>query len=366
MKRTFGICQKTIPFFLRIGDLNDLWFFSPYFAISFTGLKMKLFSSRKIKSIFPEGLWENWYRLNPMFIATFESVSNETQRSMRINGNVFPQDNYKMLAIPEWVLDYINIYRSKTDVLVSINSDNFGGYGHYLLDILPALLQIHAVTKAKFLLVEHLQYAKLIEDSCNLVGIEIKKTYPDTDGFFRLNSSQIESLGINVTSSFSFYPGYIKTVLLVSRLPMRENDTKPFRKIYAVRSKSAASGRFIKNERPLIEWLKKNNFEIVRPETMSIQKQFNLFSEARLVVGASGSALLNVVFMNSNTTLLEITPSSDFRHGPSVIASILNINYFYFSGSCDLKCDYIESKPNSYMVDIELLCEKINEIQGLI
>lgn len=68
----------------------------------------------------------------------------------------------------------------------------------------------------------------------------------------------------------------------------------PARKLYL--SRSGTQRRRIDNEAALEAALARAGFETVRPETLSVREQVQLFSQASHVVGSSGAALTNVMF----------------------------------------------------------------------
>lgn len=363
LRRTFEIYSGKVPFFIRIGDCNDLWFFSPFFALSVQGVKVKFFSSHKVKLYYPKDLHVIWYRLNPMFIVTSNSMYHEMRANKGQLKGFLSNDYDKNIALPSWVFNHISVYKCKEKYYISISDDSFGGYGHYILDILPAIINIHKVTNASFFMDKNTKYGNLFIDSCKLFKIDCQDVDKSDADFKLISIKDLIAIGIYITRSFSYYPGYLKTALVLNRLPRQDCLKKPFRKLYIVRSQLCSAGRIINNEDILVEWLKKKNFEIIQPESLSIHDQFKLFREAELVVGVSGSALLNAIFMSSGSTILEITPVSDFRHGVVLLASIIGIKYFYFSGLHDANQATIEDKPENFSVDMQLLMSKIGKLQ---
>lgn len=66
------------------------------------------------------------------------------------------------------------------------------------------------------------------------------------------------------------------------------------RKLYLTRAGTAR--RRIRNEAELIDILERRGFEVVQPESLSVQQQIALFSEAGQIVAPAGAALTNMLF----------------------------------------------------------------------
>ena len=83
--------------------------------------------------------------------------------------------------------------------------------------------------------------------------------------------------------------------------------------IYISRKDSINHHREILNEKELLNILKKRNFKIVKLSKLSILQKINLFQKAKVVVGLYGAGLLNLIFSNKKTKVLEIknTKSGD-------------------------------------------------------
>ena len=58
------------------------------------------------------------------------------------------------------------------------------------------------------------------------------------------------------------------------------------------------------NEEEIIHVAKKQNIDIVHPETLSFCQQLSLFNGAELIIGATGAAFTNILFCNYKTTAI--------------------------------------------------------------
>lgn len=70
--------------------------------------------------------------------------------------------------------------------------------------------------------------------------------------------------------------------------------TEPRRRLYL--SRAGTSRRRVQNEEAVAAALATLGFESVRPETLSVREQVELFSQARSIVGSSGAAFTNMLF----------------------------------------------------------------------
>lgn len=182
-------------------------------------------------------------------------------------------------------------------------------------------------------------YQSLLEGLDNL---NIKYSFVDfnkydvikINNFYTLAEYQPE---INYAkSAASFYSFYVK-----------DKAIKPHRKIFI--SRRLIGNRVQPN---LPSWIKVNHdnridnyleieeyfsslgFEIVFAESIrSFREQVSLFYEAEIVVGTSGSGLTNAVFMQNNTTVVELftpliinIPENILRGGPGTIGQMNPMN----------------------------------------
>jgi capsular polysaccharide biosynthesis protein len=77
-------------------------------------------------------------------------------------------------------------------------------------------------------------------------------------------------------------------------------------KIYV--SRSDADHRVVVNEAEIVNLLKEYGFTVVAPGEHSLAEQVELFGRARLIVGAHGAGLTNLVWARQNCTVLERDP----------------------------------------------------------
>ena len=131
--------------------------------------------------------------------------------------------------------------------------------------------------------------------------------------------------------------------------------TSPTRRLYVSRRK--VGRRRILNEDDVVRVLARRGFETVHPEELGFAEQARLFSEARVVVGASGAALFNALFCAPGGSLIEIPPHVSLGcHYYHSIASVAGLDYWVVPGSApaqaprDGTLDHVD-----FQADIEAL-----------
>ncbi len=82
------------------------------------------------------------------------------------------------------------------------------------------------------------------------------------------------------------------------------------KRIYLSRRLFKKQKRVLTNEKEVEQLFESFGFKVIFPEQLSFTEQVELFAEADIVAGPSGSALHNSAFMNPNSQLLSLTTSS--------------------------------------------------------
>jgi capsular polysaccharide biosynthesis protein len=131
--------------------------------------------------------------------------------------------------------------------------------------------------------------------------------------------------------------------------------TQPRLRIYATRV--GAHYRHILNESHVIELLEAMGFLIVRPESLSIRVQVELFSQAEIFVGITGSALNNMMFMQPESSVIEFRMKDDNS----------NLHYFSYASAHQLKYYYLscftdqdDVLKSNFTIDVNALKDLIN------
>ena len=161
------------------------------------------------------------------------------------------------------------------------------------------------------------KFRSFLKDLAKKLNINMQFVYLD-DGFYKFQNS--------------FMPEFFKKQNSYKILNSLKNQNIRNEKIYITRQN--CSYRNIINETDIINELKKLDYRVVNPNDFNIFEQIDLFSNASIVVGATGSALANLVFCNPATKVFEISPKykyeyeNSFKLRYSNIAASLNLEYY--------------------------------------
>ena len=142
---------------------------------------------------------------------------------------------------------------------------------------------------------------KFIEQILKDKNIELKKFVYLDDDFYKFENSLIPQ----------FLPQ--KTCLNILNKVFKKNQkNKNKNKIYLTRKN--AHYRKIINESDLIDEFKSKNFQIIDLETLSIDKQIEIFSSAKIIVSPTSSSLANIAFCDKGTKVFEIMPRYKYSY----------------------------------------------------
>jgi len=122
-------------------------------------------------------------------------------------------------------------------------------------------------------------------------------------------------------------------------------------------SRQMAPRRKVVNEDEIIEVLKKYGFAIYNPEKYPFLEQVSIFSNVKFLVGEQGSGLTNLLFMDKNSSVLELhkDKTNELDHpSPLFWYMAQAIGAKYYHQLCDThgREDYFEG---DYIVNTALL-----------
>lgn len=129
-------------------------------------------------------------------------------------------------------------------------------------------------------------------------------------------------------------------------------------------SRNDSPMRRIVNEDDLLPKLTKLGFQVISPAALSIPQQIEAFRRARIVVGAHGAGLTNVLFCKPDTVIVEIFPEGGV-HGSAFhrISSFLELPYFFVVGE---RVETRQGAKNPNNNDIRLSVDDVTAFLGRI
>ena len=285
------------------------------------------------KGINTTPLYFNGHDVNSFLVKFDSSISIFDLGLPLSNGGAFFSREFTHLKYPE---RYIHLYSPESIKAISsvmhssYNIENVyltlvrKPYYHWLLDTLPHLLGLSLLKNHKTI--------KLIGSGIPKLRGWQKEILQLATQMFKIDNLSWLNLNGNIVKSqpcFSQTRMSLKDRLMIIRtLKLKKNNKKPWRYIYAKRSKKDI--RKLYNEDKLISKLD-SRFEIVEPERLDIRSQINLFSEAKCVVGVCGSNLSNIVFCENNTSVVELSAGYEQKHFEN-ISNAIDLNFFRVKG----------------------------------
>lgn len=134
-----------------------------------------------------------------------------------------------------------------------------------------------------------------------------------------------------------------------------EVQTNPTDMIYI--SRRDTSARRICNENELMLSLERLGVKIVQLTGLSVREQISIFANASLVIGGHGAGISNSLFMQKNSTMLELIQASYQNVGPMRLAQSSGAQYvsmlFFQDGEGD-----------SWYVDIDKVCRYVKKYKN--
>ncbi len=260
------------------------------------------------------------------------------------------------LALNSWSTK-LNTIHMPCPVLILTNSQG-NEYGHYLFEVLGRLALVEDTLDSysavyvrnsqsyqkRYLTMLGLDDKKIISADRMPSGITADRLIVPC--YARMNGYLIDS---KIT-------GFLRKKLL----PYADRVLSRGERIYVSRSK--AKHRRILNEQALLPILTEYGFSVVHLEDCSVDEQISIMQFAKIVVGAHGTGLNNLLYCDPGTKVLEIFPGSNSAMGlVFMLSASIDLDYFYLMGSgvkgkrntinwYDIKID-----PDVFRQQIELL-----------
>lgn len=234
-------------------------------------------------------------------------------------------------------------------------------YGHWMLDILPKLCISEKILnlnefdgiylpniKRRFQ-IDSLKYfninPKKYIDGSELNHIFAEKLTIPQHPYWETNAYQMDTVA-NIDPD-------IINILRTKFLKNIKNLNKE--KLFIDRSDSKYFHSQIENMEELYEFLKKNKFEILKLSQITFEEQISLFQNAKIVVGAHGAGLCNLIFCDPKTKVIEFS-NKEFKCDVfKNICKINNLDYYKLISENEVPKDRINP-------DIKLSINKLSKL----
>ena len=202
--------------------------------------------------------------------------------------------------------------------------DNWSvGYFHWLTDALPRLLVIkRSGTDAPVLLPDTFRNIKYVTESLTLLNCRVFWYSP------RINLKVSKLMTASRLQPCGYDPELICDLRHQLIDDINHSSDKAGKRIYITRKR--AQRRRVLNEREIETLLQEFGFETIEMEKLSFYEQRLLMQQASFLISNHGAGLTNMLFMKSNSTIIELmADSANVNNCFFNLARALNYKYYY-------------------------------------
>jgi capsular polysaccharide biosynthesis protein len=241
-------------------------------------------------------------------------------------------------------------------IVIGFNKD-WWGYYHWLVQCLPAIdgAMRRAPDAAPRLALPRISgwHAEMLDllgyGAVDRVEIDLDRCYALPRAVYSEHLNGSTAFGISRTAQQTFQRLRKRT-----RAAPSPNDA-----VYVARTDSPR--RVMRNEEALIRVLESEGVAIVVPGTMSMADQIAVFSGAKLVIGAHGGGLSNIVFCPDDAAVYELLPN----HYPNAcfnrLAQAKGLDYWADMFPSD---GLGEHHSHTWEIDLDLFQRRLAALRG--
>lgn len=248
-----------------------------------------------------------------------------------------------------------------------------GNYAHFLTEVLPRIFvfsSAHPNTEASFIIDNDLHpnlmqaLELVVGKSVDFIGLEmgepllVKSLQVVSHCGYIPFERRSKSKHLTDHSDGIFSPSVLGAMrdFIISKISYmfeKENHKKIF-------IKRNSSYRNVSNSKEIEDILVANGFFVVEPEKLSFIEQVDLFSNAEVVVGATGAAFANLIFCKPETKIIILI--SDYKNMIygywNNMASAVGNKVTYVIGECD---DGFSQLHSNFQLGIPDLLDAISD-----
>jgi len=210
--------------------------------------------------------------------------------------------------------------------------EDFGGYFHFLMEILPILLLIRDKFDLKvFVQSSILPKFPFVISAFSFFGLTFQILEPWAIDCSLKKLVKLKS--ILQTSSIPYYYPNIASVVklrqsfIASYSFTVDHSVESMTRILLLRSAKSSAGRLLENADELEIALNNYGFQVLYAEELPFNRQCSVFHSAEVVVSVHGAGLSNIVFMKPGSLVIELVPSTEVKWHFALIAKICHLNY---------------------------------------
>ncbi|HUF03550.1 MAG TPA: glycosyltransferase 61 family protein [Aridibacter sp.] len=243
-------------------------------------------------------------------------------------------------------LDPRNRYLLATDYYSS-------GHFHWLTEVLPRLFVAREFLRDAVVLLPDTTYIRQVGiPSIERIGLKCRDIALLQEGYLYEIPELL--LVTKLSRTGQYHDGVLRSI----RSALGSNQEEGTKRIYVSRERAAF--RKVLNESELVPVLRSAGFEVFRPEELSFDDQFELFSGSKTIMGIHGAGLTNCLFMPPSGQVVEFR-LNETNVGYWFLADALGHDYYYFNGVPDSGHTVI-GRGSNLTIPPKLLEEKVLEL----
>tara|TARA_B100001029_G_scaffold179668_1_gene190222 strand:+ start:847 stop:1935 length:1089 start_codon:yes stop_codon:yes gene_type:complete len=239
---------------------------------------------------------------------------------------------------------------------LSQGASGHNNYSHWLLDILPKLKM--ASEKYNLQKIDFFYFSKINsfqKQSLKFLNLNPNK-FIDSNIYRHVQAPIVFAVTHpnyfygKIFDAHSNLPLWIVIYLRKTFLNKKFKSKKKYKNIFIDRSDSTQSHCKLINNQQIINYLKKNNFKILKLSKLNFKDQISIFSNCKNIVAPHGAGLANLVFCKKKTKVIEIIPKNHQNYVYKRISEINKLDYK------SIRCDFVSGNNLGDMfLDIKLL-----------
>ncbi|MFT4505379.1 glycosyltransferase family 61 protein [Caballeronia sp. 15711] len=273
----------------------------------------------------------------------------------------FPNEDTGLVASDKPGQFTVNFKERTVEVLseeiISLCSSEPSNYGAFLFRVLPKLAGAGDLISKRRVLAP--VYTPSMRELLKLSGLADEQIIPhNTHVIYEIERALIPS-NRNIHAFIDH-----ETLAFYAKLREQYGAAQRGKRIFVSRmgwaGSYAATHRVMVNEAEVAAALQELGFEIVRTHDMSILEQIEIFSSASIIVGASGSAMYNVLFSHPGTKLIDIESEPHWIFAHTNLFSSCGLDYGIFEGRGIDPTSTAPHKP--FSVNIDALIARVKQM----
>ncbi len=235
-------------------------------------------------------------------------------------------------------------------------------YFHWLFDILPRLVMLDKINELKNIDYFYLPELKKFQiQTLKTFGIN-EKQFINSKKFRHVSADQIYATSHpwhkkgNILRQAQNIPNWVFHEI-TKKLISHKKQFNCSNKIFIDRRESKFNHCQIINDNEIKNFLVNKGFSVYRVGEIDLFKQFYLFNNAKIIVGAHGAAFANLIFCKKNTKVIEFFPK---RHPNLVNKKISLIKNLKYKSLRSNNFNYKYNLNGDILVDLKKLNKLIN------